>query len=75
MRVTTKGQVTIPVRIRGYLGITPHTQVNFRIQKGKVEITAAKPALKPGCGRFAEMRGILRGKLTTDQWMKATRGD
>ena len=33
MKVTTKGQVTIPVIIREKLGITPDTEVDF-LQEG-----------------------------------------
>jgi AbrB family looped-hinge helix DNA binding protein len=32
MRVTSKGQVTIPLAIRRKLGILPHTEVEFEIQ-------------------------------------------
>ncbi len=36
MRVTTKGQVTIPLIIREKLGITPATEVDFIEEKGSV---------------------------------------
>ncbi|OGV88340.1 MAG: hypothetical protein A3K19_28920 [Lentisphaerae bacterium RIFOXYB12_FULL_65_16] len=75
MRVTTKGQVTIPARIRGYLGIQPHADVDFQIRKGLVVLVKAGQARKAGRTKFESMRGILAGRLTTDQWMKATRGD
>ena len=75
MKVTTKGQVTIPIRIRDYLGILPHTDVDFEVHEGQVVLVKPQAGGKPGVERFAGMRGIARGKLTTDQWMKATRGD
>jgi AbrB family looped-hinge helix DNA binding protein len=34
MRVTSKGQVTIPQRIREQLGITPMSEVNFILKVG-----------------------------------------
>ena len=74
MRVTAKGQITIPAQIREYLGILPHDDVDFQIRGGLVVLIKAKPVRKAGRGRFAGLRGILAGRLTTDQWMKATRG-
>ena len=76
MKVTTKGQVTIPARVRGYLGIRPHCEVEFTIRGGEVVLsktgaTTPEQAQK----RFASMRGILGRDLSTDQWMAATRGD
>ncbi len=74
MKVTTKGQVTIPARIRGFLGITPHTDVDFEIAGGRVVLVKSKPGQAPRT-RFTAMRGILKGPRTTHEWMKATRGD
>jgi AbrB family looped-hinge helix DNA binding protein len=36
MRVTTKGQVTIPQHIREKLGITPSAEVDFIEEKGRI---------------------------------------
>jgi AbrB family looped-hinge helix DNA binding protein len=74
MRVTTKGQVTIPARVRDYLGIAPHSDVDFRITSGTVVLS--KHEDKPGTGgKFSALRGVLKGKLTTRQWMRKTRGE
>jgi AbrB family looped-hinge helix DNA binding protein len=75
MKVTTKGQVTIPIRIRDYLGIVPHTDVDFQVHEGQVVLVKPTPNGQRGQGPFAEMRGIVKGTLTTDQWLKATRGE
>ncbi|MCA9411989.1 MAG: type II toxin-antitoxin system PrlF family antitoxin [Candidatus Omnitrophica bacterium] len=76
MRVTTKGQVTIPAHIRGYLGIEPHSEVDFEIRNGEVVLKKTdEEANKSNLARFARMRGILKGGPTTDEWLKATRGD
>lgn len=75
MKVTAKGQVTIPVWIRRYLGIQPHTDVEFELRRGQVVLVVARRDAKTGPGRTASVRGILRGKLTTRQWMKVTRDD
>ena len=42
MRVTTKGQVTIPQHIREKLGITTSTEVDFIEEKGRVFIVKRK---------------------------------
>jgi AbrB family looped-hinge helix DNA binding protein len=71
MKVTTKGQVTIPQAIREHLGITPNTEVDFLLQDNQVLLVAKKNAGKKS--RFASVVGILNGKWTTDQIMKMTR--
>ncbi len=74
MRVTTKGQVTIPARIREYLGIAPHSDVDFRIAEGTVVLVKQKKR-KGNSARFEDLRGVLRGTRTTREWMRETRGD
>ncbi len=73
MKVTSKGQVTIPARIREYLGIAPHADVEFRIKSGAVVLL--KHEVPRGTqSRFSDLRGILKGTHTTQQWMRETRG-
>lgn len=74
MKVTTKGQVTIPAHIRSYLGITPHSEVDFQIANDRVVIVKLEPKATRTSSRFARLRGTLKGKHTTDEWMRATRG-
>ena len=74
MKVTTKGQVTIPARIRGFLGVAPHGEVDFRIVGGNVVLVRQEVAHGPDKG-IESLRGVLKGKLTTQQWMHETRGD
>lgn len=74
MKVTTKGQVTIPTRIRDYLGIFPHTDVDFRIRGGRVILVKPEPD-RTALGKFSAMRGILKGTITTQKWMRKTRSD
>ncbi len=71
MRVTTKGQVTIPQGIREYLGIAPNTEVDFVVQDDRVFlVTKASPRKK---SKFARVVGILNQKWTTDGLLKMTR--
>ncbi len=74
MKVTTKGQVTIPARIRDYLGVAVHSDVEFRITGGTVVLLKQEAPRGPH-GKFSAMRGILKGTRTTRQWMRETRGD
>ncbi len=74
MKVTTKGQVTIPAYIRSHLGIGPHSNVDFDISNGQVVLHKVESA-GDGVSRFARLRGYRKGKMTTEEWMRATRGD
>ena len=76
MRVTSKGQVTIPIDIRERCGIGPHTEVRFLVENGRVII---EPHNAPGSrGEEAVQRlrkARLRTRLSTDQLLALTRGE
>jgi len=74
MRVTTKGQVTIPQHIREKLGITPATEVDFIEEKGRVFLVRRKEE-KGGIRKFAKLRGLASVKMTTDEIMALTRSE
>jgi len=74
MRVTTKGQVTIPQHIREKLGITPATEVDFIEEKDRVFLVKRK-GKKAATRKFAKIRGIATVKMTTDEIMALTRAD
>jgi AbrB family looped-hinge helix DNA binding protein len=42
MRVTSKGQVTIPIALREKAGILPNTEVEFGLRGGTITIERAK---------------------------------
>ena len=73
MRVTTKGQVTIPQAIREKLGIFPAAEVEFIEEKGRVYIVK-KHDKNAGKRRFRRLRGTATVNMTTDQIMALTRG-
>lgn len=73
MRVTIKGQVTIPRHIREKLGIRPNSDVNFLEEDGRVYLTTDKVTV-PKENRFRRYRGIATVKMTTDEIMALTRG-
>ncbi len=74
MRVTIKGQVTIPQNIREKLGITPASEVDFIEEKGRVYLMKKK-GKNSAKRRFNQLRGIASIKMTTDEIMALTRGD
>ena len=73
MRLTSKGQVTIPQEIRERLGLLPHTEVEFEIDGDAVRIRPARRSTSRGDALIARMRGIAPRGLTTDQIMALTR--
>lgn len=74
MRVTTKGQVTIPQHIREKLGITPATDIEFIEEKDRVYIVKKEGARNRG-SKFRKLRGVATVRMTTDEIMSLTRND
>jgi AbrB family looped-hinge helix DNA binding protein len=74
MRVTTKGQVTIPQHIREKLGITPSTEVDFIEEKGRI-ILVKRNEEKAAIRKFEKLLGLTTVKMTTDEIMALTRSE
>ncbi len=73
MKVTIKGQVTIPMNIRKFLQIKPHSEVEF-VKMGN-NIVLINKFIKNADDRFKKVKGKLENKFTTDEIMNLTRGD
>ncbi len=76
-QVTVKGQVTIPKRVREYLGIQPGSGVEFEVgPQGEVLLRKAGRSPKHGRprSRFAALRGTRKTGMTTDELMNLLRG-
>ena len=74
MRVTTKGQVTIPIEIRKKLNITPATEVDFVVGDDyRVYIVISND--QSAKNRFSTLRGIATVKMSTQEIMALTRSD
>jgi bifunctional DNA-binding transcriptional regulator/antitoxin component of YhaV-PrlF toxin-antitoxin module len=75
MRISAKGQVTIPVEIRESADLLPHTEVVFRLDATGVHLLRARAQRREGRGAAALMR--LRGQATvrmsTDEILALTR--
>ncbi|MGA3121747.1 MAG: AbrB/MazE/SpoVT family DNA-binding domain-containing protein [Polyangiaceae bacterium] len=77
MRITTKGQVTIPQEIREQLGLLPNTEVTFDVVDGEARLRKARASGKHsrGDGVIAHLRGVApSNKLSTDEIMALMRG-
>jgi AbrB family looped-hinge helix DNA binding protein len=84
MRVTSKGQVTIPIGIRDQFGIQPNTEVRFVVRKGHVVLEKAGgrgTMQRPSRGEAIvarlrqAARRATRSTMTTDELMALTRGE
>ena len=73
MRLTSKGQVTIPQEIRERLGLMPRTEVEFEVEGDAVRIRPARRSRSRGDALIANLRGTGTAGLTTDQIMALTR--
>lgn len=74
--LTSKGQVTIPKRIRDALNLAPGCSVEFAVNReGDVVIqkVGARPSPKPD--RFEAARGKADVKWRTDDLMALLRGE
>jgi len=74
MKITSKGQVTIPADIREHAGLLPGTEVEFAQSGGRVYVR--RTATRRRGRRLVEAlraRGTVR--MSTDEIMALTRGD
>jgi AbrB family looped-hinge helix DNA binding protein len=76
MRITSKGQVTIPQEIREKLGLLPHSEVEFAIVGDSVQVRKKKgKKMSRGELIVAHLRGRGNKRFTTDEIMAMTRGE
>ena len=74
--VTSKGQVTLPKRVRDAMGVKGGTKVTVEYRDGcaiiKPERNSGKSDFRK---RLEKVRGTFKSDLTTDEIMKLLRGD
>lgn len=63
MRITSKGQVTIPQEIREELGLLPNTEVEFSVERGRAVLRPKADALSPGAKLVKHIRESGAGKM------------
>jgi antitoxin PrlF len=70
MRVTQKGQVTIPRDVRRALGIQPGSDVEFEVDERGARLLVDRDR---AARQIARMRGAGEGEMTTDEILALTR--
>lgn len=76
--LTIKGQVTIPKRLRDYLGLAPGDKVRFEYSEdGAVRIVSQRmpaPGKNKKASPFRALRGTRKTGMSTDEIMNLLRG-
>jgi len=75
MRITTKGQVTIPQGVRERNGFLPYTEVEFVEEAGTVVLRKAEGGNRQAREWVRRYRGTADAGMTTDEIMRLTRGE
>ena len=75
MRITAKGQVTVPQDIRERFGLMPNTEVEFAVSGDRVYLHKAAGKARRGETLVARMRGRATMRMSTDEIMALTRAE
>lgn len=77
MRITSKGQVTIPKEIRDEFGLLPGTEVEFVAEDREVKVRKVKGGRTRGQEIVDHLRQANGGDipLSTEEIMRMTRGE
>ncbi len=73
MRVTEKGQVTIPKELRDALGIGAGTEVQFELRKDTIVLSKSDRGPSRGRQLAERLKGRGDVAMTTDEIMALTR--
>lgn len=76
MKITSNGQVTIPLEIRKEFGFLPGTEVEFEVDGEAVRIKKVEDSDLDDRGQnlVAHLKGRGDVDMTTDEIMELTRG-
>jgi AbrB family looped-hinge helix DNA binding protein len=75
MRLTDKGQVTIPVEVRRMLGLRPGDEVEFVVEGDAVRVVRSGRSPRHGRRIVDNLRGRGDVAMSTDEIMALTRGE
>ena len=75
MRITSKGQVTIPLAVRQATGLLPDCEVEFEVRGKRVILLKAARQPRRGEAIVRHLRGRGSVKMSTDEIMALTRGE
>jgi antitoxin PrlF len=70
MRVTQKGQVTIPLQVRRALGIGPGSDVEFELDEQGARLLVDRDRV---AGEISRMRGAGEGEMSTEEILALSR--
>ncbi|MDQ6972098.1 MAG: AbrB/MazE/SpoVT family DNA-binding domain-containing protein [Mariprofundaceae bacterium] len=73
MRITSKGQVTIPKKMRERFALRPETEVEFIAENDGLRLVRV-PDSSRGKQLARQMRGTATVAMSTDEIMQLTRG-
>jgi AbrB family looped-hinge helix DNA binding protein len=75
MRITSRGRVTIPAKIREQAGLLPHTEVEFLLDGTSVRIVLSSNAEDRERRRrlIDRLRGSATVRMSTDEIVALTR--
>jgi AbrB family looped-hinge helix DNA binding protein len=81
MRITSKGQITIPSEIREQLGLKPNSEVVLEVEGNTVRIRRAVPEVQPAKPRRKSLKdqpfvGMWRDRedmADSSEWVRTTR--
>ncbi len=71
MRITKKGQVTIPVSLRKRYGLQPAVEVEFVADADGILLRKRRPA---SANPFRALRGVVKKRLNVDRYLEELRG-
>jgi len=75
VRITSKGQVTIPQEIREKIGLLPDTEVEFVVRRNAVHLVKAKSSRRHSRGEATvrRLKGTAIVRMSTDEILSLTR--
>jgi AbrB family looped-hinge helix DNA binding protein len=74
MRITSKGQVTIPLELRRRFGLTPGTEVEI-VADERGALVRPVPGAGRGAALIARLRDQADGDMDADEVLRLTRGE
>ncbi len=74
MRITSKGQVTIPQEVRERFGLLPDTEVDFVVKRNAVHLVKSPSrARSRGEAIVRRLKGTATVRMSTDEILALTR--
>ena len=74
-RLTIKGQVTVPKKLRDAFGWAPHTELKFEQMVDGIKLTGLKKSNSRGEKLVKRLRGKGNRKWSSDDILGMTRGE